>query len=62
MAIGAETAGSVMDLSRDTEHEVCLERHEPDGGHGYGVRSLSLLTNAEPKAPLDVPVRHMLLD
>jgi hypothetical protein len=50
-------AGSIVDLTPDTEYEVRLTLRDPDGG---GVeRVLRLRTTAEPREPAGMRVRHV---
>ncbi len=51
-------AGSVVDLSPDTEYEVRLALRDPDGG--AAVRQLRLRTAAEPREPAGMRVRHVV--
>ena len=51
-------AGSVVDLSPDTEYEVRLALRDPDGGDA--VRQLRLRTAAEPREPAGMRVRHVV--
>lgn len=51
-------AGSVLDLSPDTEYVVMLSLRDPDGGDAQ--RTLNLRTTSEPKSPPGMRVRHVV--
>ncbi len=51
-------AGSVVDLSPDTEYEVRLTLRDSDGGDA--VRQLRLRTAAEPREPAGMRARHVV--
>ena len=46
-------AGSLFDLSEDTEYEVRLEIKDPDGVSGEAVKTVMVRTRAEPKPAAD---------
>jgi hypothetical protein len=50
-------AGSIVDLTPDTEYEVRLTLRDPDGGGAERV--LRLRTAAEPREPAGMRVRHV---
>ena len=51
-------AGSIVDLAPDTEYEVALALTDPDGGGTQ--RALTMRTEAEPREPVGMRVRHVV--
>jgi hypothetical protein len=51
-------AGSIVDLTPDTEYEVALTLEDPDGGSVR--RALTMRTTAEPREPAGMRVRHVV--
>jgi hypothetical protein len=51
-------AGSIVDLTSDTEYEVALTLEDPDGGSVQ--RSLTMRTTAEPREPVGMRIRHVV--
>ena len=51
-------AGSLVDLSPDTEYDVRLALRDPDGGDA--VRQLRLRTAVEPREPAGMRARHVV--
>ncbi len=52
-------AGSILDLSPDTEYECRFTMTDPDGVQGEGVKVVTIRTRAEPKAAPGGQVRHV---
>ncbi|HEX7786424.1 MAG TPA: right-handed parallel beta-helix repeat-containing protein, partial [Methylomirabilota bacterium] len=51
-------AGSIVDLTPDTEYEIALSLADPDGGSVQ--RGLTMRTAAEPREPSGMRVRHVV--
>jgi len=52
-------AGSLFDLDEDTEYEVQLVMHDPDGVSGESVKNVAVRTRAEPRPASDGRVFHV---
>ena len=52
-------AGSILDLSPDTEYEVRLTMSDPDGVSGQAVQNVKVRTRGEPKAATGGRVLHV---
>jgi hypothetical protein len=52
-------AGSIFDLEEDTEYEVLLRLHDPDGVHGADEKHVLVRTRAEPKPAADGRIFHV---
>ena len=52
-------AGSLFDLAEDTEYEVRLQLHDPDGVNGASEKNVLVRTRAEPKPAADGRVFHV---
>ncbi len=52
-------AGSLLDLSPDTEYEVRLTMKDPDGVTGQAVQTVRVRTRGEPKAATGGRVLHV---
>jgi hypothetical protein len=52
-------AGSLFDLEEDTEYEIRLQLHDPDGVIGVAERNLTVRTRAEPRPAVDGRVFHV---
>jgi hypothetical protein len=52
-------AGSLFDLTEDTEYEVKLQLTDPDGVTGEGEKTLTVRTRAEPRPAADGRVFHV---
>ena len=52
-------AGSILDLTPDTEYECLFILKDPDGVHGEGIRMEKVRTRAEPKAADGGKILHV---
>ncbi len=52
-------AGSILDLSPDTEYECRFTMKDPDAAEGELIRTVKVRTRAEPKAAADGKILHV---